>query len=175
MYNLINVLIYNIDLRISQIQNKDNIKDDYYNNNNNNNKINSENNIHKFISYKQKLQALKTIVYTLSDIVSYSFYTSLNKLLLTPTIYTIDNIKNIFNEQLHKLLLLIEQLTKQFPEYEKQLKETQIIIQDKQRINKIENELNLLNKNINSLQSDFETNNTYDDIRHYILHSIYAM
>jgi hypothetical protein len=153
MNNLINVLISNINLQINLLKELNTNKNDKYYD-----KYNED--IQTLISCEQKLRVLKKIVHSLSDIVSYSFYTIISKHLINLNDYTIDKIKYILNERIHNIILLTEQLTKQFPEYEEQLKQNKLIMNEQLRLNKIENELKVFKQKITKNQNEFNKNYT---------------
>jgi len=150
--NLINVLISNIDLRIISIVNGNIIDKD------------KDPITQSLISYKQKLNILKTIVHSLSDIVSYEFHTTLQKQILSKDIvYTIKYILDAkFNHLQHLNYLLI----KDFPETEEKMQQLRQIMTENRRLKKLENDLKLFQQETDSLQHNFESNLEQDKIMH---------
>jgi hypothetical protein len=146
MSHLLNVMLYNIDLQMAK--NKEAVP--------------------MLASCKQKLRVLKTIVHTLSDIVSHSFYTAINKQILIVNRYTLDSINEALGKVLMNLQRLSEQLLVTFPEYEQQLLETRAFAQEERRLKQIEHELIMFRQNTRNLQHNFDLNNSQNSLERNI-------
>jgi len=146
MSHLLNVMLYNIDLQMTK--NKEAVP--------------------MLTSCKQKLRVLKTIVHTLSDIVSHSFYTAINKQILIVNRYTLDSINEALGKVLINLQRLSEQLLVTFPEYEQQLLETRAFAQEERRLKQIEHELIMFRQNTRNLQHNFDLNNSQNSLERNI-------
>jgi hypothetical protein len=145
LINLINVLISNIELRIISIGNFTT-------------EISYEQNpiIQNLISYKEKFFILKSIVHYLSDLVSYSFHTTLHKQILSADL--VYKIKFIIDEKIIHLVYLNNLLGKEFPELEEKIDKSRNILLEQRRLKKLENDLKLFQYETESLQNNFESN-----------------
>ena len=150
LINLINVLNSNIELRILSLQTEGFLLQDSI--------------VQSLISYKQKLTILKTIVHYLSDLVSFSFYTSLQKQLSSPDVENI--ISLILNEKITSLQYFNNLLLKQFPEMEEKMEQMQKIMTEHRRLKKLENDLKLFQQETETLQFKFESNLEQDKMMH---------
>jgi phage regulator Rha-like protein len=146
MLNLINVLISNIDLRIVSVSNVDDPL------------------TQSLISYKQKLNILKTIVHSLSDLVSYGFHTNLQKQVQNRDLSTI--IQIILNDKIKHLQHLNNLLIKDFPETEQKMEKIRQTMAEHRRLKKLENDLILFQQETDSLQHNFESNLEQDKMMH---------
>ena len=150
LINLINVLNTNIDLRILSLHSEGLLDQDPA--------------IQSLISYKQKLNVLKTIVHYLSDLVSFSFHTTLQKQLLSSDVGNIINI--ILNEKINSLQYFNNLLIKPFPEMEEKMEQMQKIMSEHRRLKQLENDLKLFQQETESLQFKFESNLEQDKMIH---------
>ena len=154
MINFINVLISNIEFKILDTQ--DLSKNDEKNNI-----------IHQFTSYKQKLTVLKQIIHTLSDTLLFEIYASLNKQLIHPGLHTIENIKIMLNEKIYSLDTLSLQLEKYFPEFENYLEKTKTLIEERKKIEYIENIVKMFQQDIHNNKTYFEYNKFYNGFQNF--------
>jgi len=117
-------------------------------------------------SCKQKLRVLKEMIYILSDLIGYSFYTILNKNLISINSYTLQNIEKLLNEQLVELHSLDDKLTKTFPGFDEQLLEQTTILLEERRIKEKQNKLKMFTQTTETLQNDFDTNYSQYNLIH---------
>jgi hypothetical protein len=109
-------------------------------------------------SLHERFDILKTLIQSLSSIVSFGVYASLNKKIKYPTEETLDNISSYFDEQLRYLNELLDNLKKQFPKQEQLIQQRREIVEEQFRLQKMENELTNFTNNAINLQKQFEAN-----------------
>lgn len=115
-------------------------------------------------SLQQRFDILKTLIQSLSVIVSYGVYESLNKKIKYPTEETLNNISLYFDEQLKFLNQLLDNLNKQFPKREQMLQQKRELIEEQIRLQNMENELTNFTNIASNLQKQFEANQLYTNL-----------
>jgi len=147
MVKLVQSLEENIDIRNASITADVNMDDK-----------NKELSYQLLESLQQRFDILKTLIQSLSVIVSYSVYESLNKKIKYPTDETLNNISLYFDEQLKYLNELLDNLNKQFPKREQMLQQKRELIEEQFRLQTMENELTNFTNTATNLQKQFEAN-----------------
>jgi len=143
--NLLTILLSNINLKLDKMKMN----------------VNNDATVESIlISCKQKLRVLKDIVHIMGDLVSHSFYTMMNKHIISVHSGTIDNIRKLLNDQLNYLQSLNDLLIRPFPEYEQQLAIHKGIVEEQRRLKEKENELKLFKQYTQTMQTQFESNFT---------------